>query len=83
MTQSLCNFEKGTPTYENEMITITQTDSTGVYIGQQQEDIISVPGAGFGGGDWIGKIQKSFSERCIQETLNEYCAKLGMKYPSI
>ena len=69
---------KGTPTYDNEMISITQSDSTGVYVGQQQEDVISVDGAGFNGGTWIGKIQKSSPERCIQETLDEYCAKLGM-----
>ena len=68
----------GTPTYMNQQFSITETDTTTVFIGEQQEETITVVGAGDNGEDWIGKISKTFSERCIQEMLDEYCQNLGI-----
>ena len=49
--------DDATPTYESEVFTITKQDGT-TYVGDQQDNIITVPEAGFNNANWIGTITK-------------------------
>ena len=69
--------DDATPSYISELFSVTKADGS-TTIGTQQGEYITVPSAGLNQADWIGRITKAFDERCIQETLNEYCTKLGV-----
>ena len=49
--------DTATPTYDSELFSVTRADGS-TTVGNQQENIITVEGAGLNGDNWIGTINK-------------------------